>query len=88
MAATATSYALKLGFISQTHFRTAVPQAIDIRPMYMNRNSVDCKFIKLICECVNQKSAKKIKTVVRQVYRVDCQKRALSVGLNPPEKFE
>jgi hypothetical protein len=34
MADTSTSSALKLGIISQTHFQTALTDAIDITPMY------------------------------------------------------
>jgi hypothetical protein len=86
-AANATSSALQLGIIQQAHFQTLITDSINITPMFLKGDTVNCAFLKLIRKCVNQKSTEKIKKIVRQVHGVNCKEEALHVGLNPPKSL-
>jgi hypothetical protein len=86
-AANATSTALQLGIISQAHFQTLITNSINITPVFFNRDTVNCDFLKLIRKCVNQKNTEKIKKIIRHVHGVNCQREALHVSLGPPKSL-
>jgi hypothetical protein len=86
MAANAASSSLQLGFMPQTYFQTAVTDAIDLMPMYMN-GPKQSQLPQDHLQMCWQKCTEKVKKTLRHVHGVNCKKTALMFWLSSPKNL-